>query len=78
MEITAVSIDETESLPRVGPPKALFPLPSESSSLTITNSPDGQRFLIPVPVGEAIDPPITLIFNWPKFASGAQTAAEKE
>jgi hypothetical protein len=44
-----------------GTPVPLFTMPA-GSPYAVT--PDGQRFLVNVPVGEAIVPPITVVLNW--------------
>jgi hypothetical protein len=42
-------------------PDALFTLPRDSEYAA---TPDGQRFLVNVPVGEPTVTPITVVLNW--------------
>jgi Tol biopolymer transport system component len=44
-----------------GVPVPLFTLPADSS---YDVTPDGQRFLVNVPISEATVPPITVVLNW--------------
>lgn len=45
-----------------GPPKPLFKTSAFSAFWEV--SPDGQRFLVPVPVGVNAAAPLTVVLNW--------------
>ncbi len=55
---TTVRLQPTLS---VGIPKPLFPA---SSAVSFDVSDDGQRFLMPLPLGRRADPPLTVMLHW--------------
>jgi Tol biopolymer transport system component len=67
--------------PRVTPAKPLFKFPSSAMGRTIASpavafwdvSPDGRRFLVPVPIEESSQPSFTVVLNW----EGGLAAREK-
>jgi len=77
--IMAAPVEETGGLPGIGLPKELFPwLARRGRAPDFGHTPDGQRFLFAIPVGAAPNPPISIIFNWPKYSSIVNEPHEPE
>jgi Tol biopolymer transport system component len=60
--VMSVEIDTRQGL-RAGMPKPLFPLP-EGADVNWDVSPDGERFLLNVPVIKSSSVPLSLVLNW--------------
>jgi eukaryotic-like serine/threonine-protein kinase len=60
--VTAVEIDASQGL-RPGAPRPLFQLP-EGTGFTWDVSPDGERFLLNVPVIKSASVPLSVVVNW--------------
>ena len=60
-KIMAVDIDATHGL-KAGTPKPLFQLPEGAFNWDV--SPDGERFLINVPVIKSSSVPLSVVVNW--------------
>ena len=60
----AVPVESGENAFRPGTPVRLFQS-TGASSFDVT--PDGQRFLMTVPVSDSSDTPVTVIVNWPQL-----------
>jgi tRNA A-37 threonylcarbamoyl transferase component Bud32/WD40 repeat protein len=60
-KVMAVEVTTKPEL-RVGIPRPLFQLPISDSVWDVSG--DGKRFLVPVPVAESWQAPITVILNW--------------
>jgi eukaryotic-like serine/threonine-protein kinase len=71
-KLMSVDIRGDSVNPEFGPPRPLFDLPkvvvdwafAESASFDYDVGPDGQRFLVNLPVGANEPRPITLVLNW--------------
>ena len=57
----AITLPTSGANVQTGIPVLLFTLPSGSD---YSATPGGQRFLVNVPMGDAVVPPITVVLNW--------------
>ena len=60
-KMMVVEVQPGENL-KAGAPRTLFDLPDGAQSWDVT--PDGQRFLVSLPVVESNSVPLNLVVNW--------------
>jgi Tol biopolymer transport system component len=66
--VMAVSVEDTETRLEVGTPRKLFDAPSMRPGWDdYAVTPDGQRFLVKVPIGEEPEPRFHVVLNWPSL-----------
>jgi dipeptidyl aminopeptidase/acylaminoacyl peptidase len=62
--ITAVEVDQRGTTFEIGSAKPLFSIPPQRFGSIFRATPDGQRFLVNVPIDEERPMPLTLVVNW--------------
>jgi Tol biopolymer transport system component len=77
-KLMSVAVQSISGSLEFGTPRALFTIPfvappaGVSAPYSYDVMPDGQRFLVLVPTGDAVPPPMTVILNWQAELSTAK------